>query len=197
MICVKNNPQRIFTIPNILSFFRILLIPFIIWVYCAREHYLLAAGIVLLSGISDTVDGFIARRFNMVTDIGKVLDPVADKLTQAAMIFCLIFRFRGMLYLLIMLIAKELIQGLMGLWVLRSTGNIYSAKWYGKLCTWVLYIVMMIHMLFPDIDPTLSGILMLACAAAMLLSLVMYVLRYLTLLGRGPSRPGKTGESSD
>ena len=194
---MKNNPQRIFTIPNILSFFRILLIPFIIWVYCAREHYLLAAGIVLLSGISDTVDGFIARRFNMVTDIGKVLDPVADKLTQAAMIFCLIFRFRGMLYLLIMLIAKELIQGLMGLWVLRSTGNIYSAKWYGKLCTWVLYIVMMIHMLFPDIDPTLSGILMLACAAAMLLSLVMYVLRYLTLLGRGPSRPGKTGESSD
>ena len=194
---MKNNPQRILTIPNILSCFRILLIPFIIWVYCAREHYLLASGIVLLSGISDTVDGFIARRFNMVTDIGKVLDPVADKLTQAAMIFCLIFRFRGMLYLLIMLIAKELIQGLMGLWVLRSTGNIYSAKWYGKLCTWVLYIVMMIHMLFPDIDPTLSGMLMLACAAAMLLSLVMYVLRYLTLLGRGPARPGKPGEGSD
>ena len=194
---MKNNPQRILTIPNILSCFRILLIPFIIWVYCAREHYLLASGIVLLSGISDTVDGFIARRFNMVTDIGKVLDPVADQLTQAAMIFCLIFRFRGMLYLLIMLIAKELIQGLMGLWVLRSTGNIYSAKWYGKLCTWVLYIVMMIHMLFPDIDPTLSGMLMLACAAAMLLSLVMYVLRYLTLLGRGPARPGKPGEGSD
>ena len=175
-----------------------MLIPFIIWVYCVKEHYLLAAGIVLLSGVSDTVDGFIARRFNMVTDIGKVLDPVADKLTQAAMIFCLVFRFRGMLYLLIMLIAKEIIQGLMGLWVLRSTGNIYSAKWYGKLCTWVLYIVMMIHMLFPDIDPTLSGILMLACAAAMLLSLVMYVLRYLTLLGRGPSRPGKnTGKTTE
>lgn len=186
---MKKN--RFLTIPNILSCFRIALIPLIIRLYCVDDRYLLAAGIVLISGISDSLDGFIARHFDMVTDIGKVLDPAADKLTQAAMIFCLIFRFHAMLYLLILLVVKEIIQALMGLWVIHSTGNVYSAKWYGKLCTWVLYIVMMAHMLFPDIGPNLSGLLMLICAAAMLLSLVMYVLRYLTLLGKGPKHNTK------
>ena len=85
--------KRIFTIPNLLSVFRLVLIPIFVWTYCVRRGYLVTAGILLLSGLTDIADGFIARRFHMVSALGMALDPIADKLTQAAMLFCLVTRF--------------------------------------------------------------------------------------------------------
>ena len=76
----------ILTIPNILSFSRICMIPWFMWVYLARGDSLSAALILLLSGVTDCLDGFIARRFNMISNLGKALDPLADKLTQVAML---------------------------------------------------------------------------------------------------------------
>lgn len=78
--------EQLLTIPNLLSVVRLLLIPLIVWLYCARQEYELAVLFILLSGATDVVDGFIARRFHMVSDFGKILDPVADKLTQGALI---------------------------------------------------------------------------------------------------------------
>lgn len=78
----RSYQNKILTIPNVLSFFRLCLIPVIIWMYCSKRDYVRTAVILLLSGATDILDGFIARRFNMVSDLGKVLDPVADKLTQ-------------------------------------------------------------------------------------------------------------------
>ena len=80
----KENLNRIITVPNLLSFFRFCLIPVIIWSYCVKENPLLAGEILLLSGLTDLADGYIARRFHMISNLGKILDPVADKLTQAA-----------------------------------------------------------------------------------------------------------------
>ena len=77
--------ENILTIPNLLSLIRILLIPFIIWLYCAQKAYLCTIIVIALSGFTDIIDGKIARKFNMVSDVGKVLDPVADKLTQATL----------------------------------------------------------------------------------------------------------------
>ena len=85
--------ENILTIPNLLSLIRILLIPFIIWLYCARKAYLCTIIVIALSGFTDIIDGKIARKFNMVSDVGKVLDPVADKLTQATLVICLIARY--------------------------------------------------------------------------------------------------------
>ena len=73
---------------------RLCMIPLIIWLYCTQKNYALTAVVLVLSGLTDMVDGYIARRFNMVTDLGKALDPVADKLTQASVMFCLLSRFR-------------------------------------------------------------------------------------------------------
>lgn len=73
------------TIPNMLSVFRLILIPFFVYAYCVEQNFWKTAALLALSGISDTADGYIARRFNMVSDLGKIIDPVADKLTQAAM----------------------------------------------------------------------------------------------------------------
>ena len=87
-----SSQSRILTIPNLLSFFRLCLIPVFMWLYCVEKNYLWTGIILILSGLTDTVDGIIARKFNMISDLGKVLDPIADKLTQAAMLFCLLTR---------------------------------------------------------------------------------------------------------
>ena len=81
----EENLNRIITVPNLLSFFRLCLIPVIIWSYCVKKNPLLAGEILLLSGLTDLADGYIARRFHRISNLGKILDPVADKLTQAAM----------------------------------------------------------------------------------------------------------------
>ena len=84
----RADTNRILTLPNLLSFFRILLIPLIIWLYF-RAEYWWAFGMLLLSGATDVVDGWIARTFHLVSDFGKAIDPVADKLTQIAVLLCL------------------------------------------------------------------------------------------------------------
>ena len=88
----KDNSKKIFTIPNIISMFRLLLIPVFIFSYVILKNDLLTVILLTVSGISDMLDGWIARRFNMVSELGKALDPIADKLTQLSMILCLIFR---------------------------------------------------------------------------------------------------------
>ena len=77
----QSDTNKIFTLPNFLSFFRILLIPVIIVLHC-KGQYWWAFGLLLLSGATDVVDGWIARTFHLVSDFGKAIDPVADKLTQ-------------------------------------------------------------------------------------------------------------------
>ena len=71
----QNTRKQLFTIPNLLSFLRLCMIPLIIWLYCSQNNYALTAVVLVLSGVTDTIDGFIARRFNMVTDLGKPLTP--------------------------------------------------------------------------------------------------------------------------
>ena len=102
--------RRALTIPNLLSAFRILLVPVMAALYCGAGNYPLTAGVLLLSGATDVADGYIARRFHMVSDLGKVLDPVADKLTQAAALGCLLTRFEAMWWVLGVLVCKETVD---------------------------------------------------------------------------------------
>lgn len=84
--------KKIFTIPNILSLFRICLVPLIIYTYLFTELNILAGCLIILSGITDIVDGYIARHFNQISDLGKVLDPFADKLTLISILFCVTYK---------------------------------------------------------------------------------------------------------
>ena len=102
----EENLNRIITVPNLLSFFRLCLIPVIIWSYCVKKNPLLAGEILLLSGLTDLADGYIARRFHRISNLGKILDPVADKLTQAAMLICLFTRFPHVLLLIVIMAGK-------------------------------------------------------------------------------------------
>ena len=91
----KQLKQEAFSIPNLLSYFRLLLIPLFIQLYM-NENFTEALITLAASGLSDVIDGRVARKYNMVTDLGKVLDPVADKLTQCAMMFCVAMRYPAM-----------------------------------------------------------------------------------------------------
>lgn len=174
--------KQIFTIPNFLSFLRLCMIPLIIWLYCAQKNYVLTAVVLVLSGVTDTIDGFIARRFNMVTDLGKALDPIADKMTQASVMFCLLTRFQMMLVPLLLLIFKEVCNGIMSLFVIKKTGKVCGADWHGKVCTWLLYAMMFLHIVWFDISRQWSTALISICVIMMTVSFALYMVRNYKML---------------
>ncbi len=180
--------NKILTVPNVLSFFRLALIPVIIWLYIAKGEYVLTAGLIVLSGATDVIDGFIARRFNMVSALGKALDPVADKLTQCAMLICLVFRFPLMLLPLGLLVVKELFSGITGLVIIKQSGKVYSALWHGKATTVLLYVLLLTHVLWTNIPQALSEVMILATLSMMIISFILYGTRNLTLI-----KAAKTG----
>ena len=178
----KQMRQEAFSIPNLLSYFRLLLIPLFIQLYI-RGDFTEALITLAASGLSDIIDGRIARKYNMVTDLGKVLDPVADKLTQCAMMICVAARYPAMWWLLGIHVVKELIMIVAGYYVLKKTDTVNSAIWCGKLCTGVIYAVMMSHVILPNIPQSVSAASAAVCAGLIVLSLVVYTARYVRLLG--------------
>lgn len=176
---MKDYTKKIITIPNLMSFFRLALIPFIMYAYISRENNILALVLIGISALSDILDGKIARRFNMVSDFGKFIDPVADKLTQIFLILALCFRIRIMIPIVVFLIIKEIYMLITGYLVIKATGRPDQAKWYGKACTVVLYASILLMILFPEMNRELSIAIVIVCAAFMLLSIVMYsILRF-------------------
>lgn len=178
--------QEAFTLPNLFSYFRLVLIPVFVLLYI-KDFYLYAFITLVVSWVSDVADGFIARRFNMVTDLGKVLDPLADKITQGAMIICVATNYPAMWVLIGFLVVKEIAMVTMGYYVLKLTNELNSARWYGKLCTGVLYVVMMLHVITPNIPSPVTYGFMIACAALMMFSLVMYMLMYMKKINAAES----------
>lgn len=175
---MKNLKKEVFTIPNIMGYFRIILIPIFLYIYynatSVRDYYIVA-GIVCISGITDFLDGYIARNFNMITEFGKFIDPLADKLTQAALVFSLAFRHKLMWYLVGLFIIKEGFMAIMGIIMLRKGKKLDGAKWFGKLCTAILYIVMFILILFPRMNDTRANFLIVVCGIFMLMSFILYI----------------------
>lgn len=177
--------NKILTIPNILSFFRLVLIPVIVWVYVGKQDYLWTLLILTLSGVTDIVDGIIARKFNMVSNFGKAFDPVADKLTQMAMLFCLVSRFNYMMIPFVLLVVKEVFTGITALVSIKKTNTVKGAVWHGKLTTVSLYAMMAIHVVWFNIPRTLSLILVGICIGIMLMSFIMYAIQNFTAIKKG------------
>ena len=174
--------DQILTIPNLLSVIRLLMIPVIVWLYCEKQDYIAAAAMIVLSGLTDIADGIIARKFNLVSDLGKILDPVADKLTQAALIFCLVGKFEWMFWLFILFAVKEIVMGISGMVVIKKKDVVNSSQWFGKLATVVLYAVMFFLFLFPDTPVETVNVMILICAAVLLLAFIKYLRFHISLL---------------
>lgn len=178
----EQKNSRIFTIPNILTMCRIFLIPAFVWFYCFQREEHIAFGILILSGVSDMLDGFIARRFHMISSLGMALDPVADKLTQATVLICLGSRNHLLFILAGMLIVKEIITGCMSLLAIQKTNQVKGADWHGKVTTALLYITMLIHLIWESPPSWISIVLIGLSAFMMVISFVMYFCRNISLL---------------
>lgn len=182
------NKKEWLSIPNVLSFIRILLIPVFAWSYLTAgdsQDYLFAAIVVVISGITDFLDGTIARKFGMITELGKFLDPLADKMTQGILFLCLAIRYPHIWLLLILWALKDGFMGIMGLILLRKKHTkLDGAKWYGKVCTAIIYLGVLLLLFFPTTFPPESytaHLLILICAGALLLAGVLYTIELIKM----------------
>ncbi|MCL2106447.1 MAG: CDP-alcohol phosphatidyltransferase family protein [Oscillospiraceae bacterium] len=156
--------KKILTIPNLISFVRILMVPLFAWLYL--KNYLLAALVVLvLSALSDTLDGTIARRFNMISDMGKWLDPLADKLTQLTLAVLMFLRFHGstnelmqkFAWVFLLFLGKELLMLLVALVLMLKKKRPSAAEIWGKAATVMFYVIMgLMFLVGPEVGALLQ-----------------------------------------
>lgn len=172
-----------FTMPNILSYIRILMIPLYIYFYLnansARDYYE-TAGILVLSGITDALDGFIARKTNQITDLGKALDPLADKLTQIAVVGAMSIKNSYVLPLLVLFVLKEFYLLLNNVMLMKRNIMMDGAKWYGKLATFIFYTTMFILVVYPDISKRWVVYLVWLTAISQMISFIGYSYWFIT-----------------
>ena len=181
----RNWKKEIFTIPNVLSLFRLALIPVYMDIYLKADlaangprDYYLAAAILAVSCLTDLIDGKIARHFNMMTTLGKFLDPVADKATQFTLIVCLAIRYPVLWYLTGLFVIKEGFQLIAGALKWRKGKILNRALLSGKICTTVLFISLIVMVMIPTLTQETVAIIALVDGLFMLISFIHYILAY-------------------
>ena len=188
---MKLTKKEIFSIPNIMGYFRIILIPVFCYMYINAEsdrEYLMATIVVLVSSLTDLFDGMVARKFNQITNLGKILDPVADKLTHAALAICVASKYPLMWVLIAVMILKEAYMGIMGLKYLKKGRMMNGAMWYGKICTASLFAGLLVLFFLPGLKPAISNLIITVLIAIMTATLFMYFKMYHNM---------KKGETTD
>lgn len=178
---LKFRKQDIWTIPNIMSYFRFVLIPVFCYLYLTAEtemDYYKAGAVVIISTLTDFLDGFIARRFNMITELGKCIDPIADKLTHAAMALCLASKFTLLWIVFGIMVFKEGYMLIRGWFKLKENKKLPGALWFGKVCTAVFFAVICLLLFWVEVPMTLANILISLCIALMLFAWYMYADAY-------------------
>lgn len=175
--------KDLMTIPNAISFVRILLItPFVAFFIAGKYitmNYIPAVVILAISGISDFLDGMIARKFHQESELGKVLDPLADKLTLIAVGVCLIFIEPYVLPLMIIMVLKDILMIIGGTIIINKGVIPPKSSWYGKVSTFMFYISvgMVVSMaVFNYRNETLSLTILGVTAGMMIFSLVNYAI---------------------
>lgn len=179
---IKDWKKDVFTIPNILSLVRLLLIPVYVIIYLnatkAADYYI-AAGILAVSCMTDMIDGKIARHFHMKSAIGMLLDPVADKATQFALIVCLAISYPILWNLVVLFVIKEGFQLFVGMITYFRDGKMLNgALLPGKICTTVLFLSLIILVMIPSPSHTLVNIFTAVDAAFLIFAFVTYILAY-------------------
>lgn len=125
-------------IPNALTILRFILIPFII-IYIVKDKYIEAFIFLTISGLTDVLDGIIARKFNFITNFGKLIDPLADKTTQISILVTLALKDIIPMWILVIVFIKEFVM-IAGASFLYGKELVVSSKWFGKLATVLFYL---------------------------------------------------------
>ena len=184
------NVRWQWNIPNALSLFRIVLVPvFLVLYLTGRQDWAFLT--LLVSGVTDVLDGFIARRFNMITDCGKLLDPISDKLTQVAVVVALATHYREILPLVALCLVKEGCQAVGGVILLKKGCEVRGSKWFGKVSTIVFYVCMLVLVLWGDgLSPLVEWALIGVAGVCMLLAFIGYLQMFIRISrteGNSPS----------
>jgi len=178
---IKDWKKEILTVPNLLSLFRLLLIPVYVVIYLRADtatDYYIAGAILAVSCLTDMIDGKIARHFNLITTVGKVLDPIADKATQFTLIVCLAMRYHVLVYIIILFVVKESFQLLAGLWLFRKGQMLKGALISGKICTTVLFLSLIAMVVFPTMTERQVEIIAVIDLVFMVMAFTEYALAY-------------------
>ncbi|MBR4888512.1 MAG: CDP-alcohol phosphatidyltransferase family protein [Clostridia bacterium] len=190
---MKNESQKqtlsyIFNVPNTLSFLRILLVPFMAY-FLLNNQIFLAFLMVALSGLSDAFDGYFARKLNQVTELGKMLDPIADKLTQVVATVCIAVKFPQLIGILVVFVVKEVLMSMGAAYLMHKNKKPGAARWYGKAATVLFYfsvaVIVLMDAFFAvetKVFYVVSGVLLGLTAVMMLYAFVRYGMMFLQLL---------------
>ncbi len=175
------------TIPNILSLIRIAILPIFVVLYLKSTDIgslgmqYVAFALLLFSGLTDCLDGWIARRFNQISELGKLLDPIADKLTQVAVLICLATRYQAFLPILFICTVKEMLQGVGGLILIGRGGTVRPSKWFGKIATAVFYGSTALVVLWENMPQSVLVALVILVGLSMLFAFIRYMLIFLSV----------------
>lgn len=177
---IKDWKKDVFTIPNVLSVIRLLLIPVYMTIYLnAKEeaHYTIAGTIMAVSCLTDMIDGMIARRFNMISALGKFLDPLADKLTQFTVIICLVIDYPVLWAIVGLFVIKEMFQLIAGIITFRKGRMLKGALISGKISTAVLFVSLIYMVMFP-VSQNVAGIITIIDGILLLIAFADYFRTY-------------------
>ena len=178
----KDWKEEVFTIPNLLSLFRLILIPVYMAIYLnAKEtrDYLTAGIILAVSCLTDMVDGKIARRFHMISTLGKILDPLADKLTQFFLLLCLAIRYHVLWTVFSLFVLKELFQLIAGILSVKHGLILKGALISGKVCTTVLFVSLVAMVIFYRMSPLVVNVIAMVDGVFLMIAFADYLITYL------------------
>ena len=175
-------------IPNLLSLFRLVLVPVFAVVFFQPLPYArpLAVGIYALAFLTDVADGYIARRFNMVTRLGRILDPLADKLMTFTVIVCITAAGIIPLWAVVIFFCKEVCMGLGAMSMLGKTDDVIPSNWLGKVSTFVFFVVCAALVLFPAIPKFWATVMIYVALALTVAAFLNYLRQYLTMVRKKP-----------
>ncbi len=172
-------------LPNILSTFRLALVPVFIIVFLVDypKNVLWALFVFLLAGATDVVDGYIARKYKCISALGKILDPLADKLMQIAVLVCLCIKGVISIWLPIIIVTKEIAIMVCGAIIIRWKKVYVVSSWYGKAAVCIFYLGICYFMLRPmfNLPSTVVAdiyITSAVMAVSAILAFVMYIDKY-------------------
>lgn len=167
-------------LPNLLTLVRFLLVP-VMAVFLLKEKFTIAIIIYVLASITDVLDGYIARKYNLITKIGKILDPMADKLLQFSALLGLWVVGVIPFWITFIFFLKEIFMGIGAIKLLRKKDVVVPSKWFGKLSTVFFFIAIVFSMLSENLiilKPYVLPMFILALVS-LLFAFIMYLLNFI------------------
>lgn len=179
------------SVPNMLSIFRLILVPVFAVVFFSdrQDAYVFAAFVYAIACLTDVLDGIIARRFNQITRLGRVLDPLADKLMGLTVLACITIEGIIPIWSIIIIFIKEGLLGIGALLMYNRTDDVMPSDKFGKAATACFFVVCVILMLFPAI-PHLAATIMISVPTAIAVLALLHYLKLFLQIIKG-SKPDK------